>query len=475
MPLWTACDAAAATGGVAETAWNATGISIDTRSLQSGDLFVALKDQRDGHDYAAAALAEGAAAAMVSRIPGDVPADAPLLIVDDVIRALERLAIAGRERSRAQVVGITGSVGKTSTKEMLRRILEPQGKTHAAEKSFNNHWGVPITLARLPADAEFAVVEIGMSHPGEIAPLSRLARPHVAMVTTIAAAHLEAFDDLEGIAREKSTICEGLEPEGTAILNGDIGTSEILAAAAKEAGARVETFGSSESVTHRLISAVPDGDITVCQADVAGTRLLFKLATPGSHFAVNAVGALGAAHALGADLALACHALGNWAPPEGRGKIESFTLDPIDERMTFHLIGDAFNANPASMAAALDVLASAVPENSAGRIAQGRRIAVLGDMLELGPDETELHAGLAELPSLRAASLVHAVGPRMHELYKALPEVQRGIWTETAEELAGCAHTLVDAGDVILVKGSKGSRVSLVVDALRKLGHPMPS
>ena len=475
MPLWTAADAADATGGSVTADWNAAGISIDTRSLEPGDLFVALKDRRDGHDFAAAALAKGASAAMVSRVPDDLPADAPLLIVDDVIRALELLAAAGRARSKAQVVGITGSVGKTSTKEMLRRILERQGKTHAAEKSFNNHWGVPVTLARLPADADFAIIEIGMSRPGEIAPLSRLARPNVAMVTTVAAAHLEAFDGLDGIAHEKAAICDGLEPGGTAVLNGDIGASGILIAAAKAAGAHVATFGVSEGATHRLASARSEGAVTVCQAEVAGARLLFKLATPGHHFAVNAVGALGAARTLGADLALACHALGGWEPPEGRGRIETFTLDPMDARMAFHLIGDAFNANPASMAAALDVLASTEFKDGNGRIAKGRRIAVLGDMLELGPDEAALHAGLAELKSLRAASLVHAVGPRMRALYKALPDSQRGIWTETAEELAERAHTLIEAGDAVMVKGSKGSRVSLVVDALRKLGHPLYS
>ncbi len=213
--LWTDAEAVAATGGRATRAFAATGVSIDTRSLRPGDLFVALKAARDGHDFVAQALAAGAAAALVTHVPAGVAPDAPLLIVPDVQAALDGLGRAGRARARAKVVAVTGSVGKTSTKEMLRAALAPQGKTHAAEASYNNHWGVPLTLARLPPDADFAVIEIGMNHPGEIAPLARLARPHVVMVTTVAPAHLEAFaalGGLDGIAREKASICEGLEP-----------------------------------------------------------------------------------------------------------------------------------------------------------------------------------------------------------------------------------------------------------------------
>ena len=237
--LWTAQEAAAATGGETRGDWAATGVSIDTRSLTAGDLFVALKDTRDGHDFVADALAKGAAAAVVSRRPEGVPEGARLLVVPDVLRALEALGEAGRARSTARVVAITGSVGKTSTKDMLRYVLTGQGKVHAAEKSFNNHWGVPLTLARLPADADFAVVEIGMNHPGEIAPLSRMARPHVAIVTTVGAAHLEAFGSLEGIAWEKASIFEGLEPGGTAIYHGDIPQTPILAEVARRHATRL--------------------------------------------------------------------------------------------------------------------------------------------------------------------------------------------------------------------------------------------
>jgi len=472
MTLWSARDAAAATGGQAVGDWAATGISIDTRSLQEGDLFVALKDVRDGHDFVAQALDKGAAAAMVSHVPDGLAADAPLLIVDDVLPALEQLGIAGRARTKAQVIGITGSVGKTSTKEMLRAVLDRQGKVHAAEASFNNHWGVPITLARLPADADFAIIEIGMSNPGEIAPLSKMARPHVVMITTIAAAHLEAFDDLSGIAREKASICDGLESNGHAVLNGDVETAEILTQTAQSAGAQVSQFGEAEQLTHRLGSIQLTRDMTIGQARIDGTDVIFKLSTPGRHFAVNAVGVLGVVAALKGDLALAAQDLTLWQPPAGRGTVETLCLDPVDTKLSFDLIDDAFNANPTSMAASLEVLAATQPEDGIGRIHKGRRIAILGDMLELGPDEIALHVAIADLSTTHSLDLIHTSGPRMRALHEALPEEQRGEWVENAQDMTSRAHRLIDAGDVVLVKGSKGSKVSLVVDAIRKLGHP---
>ena len=471
--LWTAAEAAEATGGQTTADWQAAGGSIDSRTVAPGDLFVALKDARDGHAFVADALAKGASAALVSRVPAGVARDAPLLVVDDVQRGLERLGAAGRARTGARVIAITGSVGKTSTKEMLRAALTGQGRVHAAEASYNNHWGVPLTLARMPADTDFALIEIGMNHPGEIAPLSRLARPHVVMVTIVAAAHLEAFDSLDGIAREKASIAEGLEPHGTAILNGDLGTSPILTAAAARAGARIETFGETEGVSHRLLSVRLSGETTVAQAEIGGARALFKLHSPGRHFAVNATGVLAAAAALGGDLALSVTGFGQWRPYKGRGTVEHIGLDPTDDRLRIDLIDDAYNANPASMAAALTVLAAARPVDDIGRIGHGRRIAILGDMLELGPDERRMHAELADLPGMDGIDKVHCVGPRMKALQAALPGDQRGRWAETDDALARHAHRLLDAGDVVLVKGSKASRVSRVVDAIRKLGHPL--
>ncbi len=470
MTLWTAADAAKATGGRLTADWQATGVSIDTRTLRPGDLFVALADVRDGHDFVAAALEKGAAAALVSRIPEGVADTAPLLIVPDVLSALEGLGHAARARTRAKVVGVTGSVGKTSTKEMLRAILSGQGKTHAAEASYNNHWGVPLTLARMPADTDFAVIEIGMNHPGEIAPLARLAKLDVALITIVAPAHLEAFANVEGIAREKAAIFDGLVPGGTAIFNGDLDTTPILAAKAASLGLKAVTFGQAETAVWQLADARILDAATVCRASRNGQPLLFKVSSPGRHFALNALGALAVAEALGADPALAAHDLGRWAPPPGRGQRERILLDIVEETF-FDLIDDAFNANPASMAAALDVLIAARPTDGIGRVGGGRRIAVLGDMLELGDTETALHEAIARHPGLDAVHVIHCVGPRMRALHAALPRRQRGEWVETAPELAARARHLIDAGDILLVKGSKGAKVSLVVDALRKIGQ----
>ncbi|EAR52598.1 UDP-N-acetylmuramoylalanyl-D-glutamyl-2,6-diaminopimelate--D-alanyl-D-alanine ligase [Oceanicola granulosus HTCC2516] len=471
MALWTAAEAARATGGDNRTDWTADGVSIDTRTLAPGDLFVALKAARDGHEFVAQALEKGAAAALVTHRPEGVAADAPLLVVPDVLAALEALGRAARARTNARVAAITGSVGKTSSKEMLRAALERQGRTHAAEASYNNHWGVPLTLARMPADTEYAIVEIGMNHPGEIAPLARLARPHVAMVTIVAPAHLEAFDSIEGIAREKASIFEGLEPGGTAIINGDLPTTPILRAAAEAAGAEIVSFGTQAGNHHRLTDIKVHEGCTVASARLWRTEVHLKVATEGAHFAVNALGCLATAAALGADRSHALMGLACWAPPPGRGTRETLVLDDGVAVGAIELIDDAFNANPASLAAALEVLAAARPRDDLGHIGKGRRIAILGDMLELGPEAAGLHAAVADEPAMAHVDLVHCVGPLMRELHRALPDGRRGRWVENAEDLAAKAARLVDPGDVVLVKGSKGSRVSRVVDAIRKLGH----
>jgi UDP-N-acetylmuramoyl-tripeptide--D-alanyl-D-alanine ligase len=474
-PLWTSADAAAATGGMPTAHWAAGGVSIDSRTIAPGDLFVALTAARDGHDFAAAAFARGAAAALVSRIPEGLPAGAPLLVVPDVQGALEDLGRAGRARARARVAAITGSVGKTSAKEMLRAIFAAQGRTHASEASYNNQWGVPLTLARMPADTDFAVIEIGMNQPGEIAPLARQARPHAVMVTTVGAAHLEAFGTLDAIAVEKASICEGLEPAGTAVLHGDIPQTPILMAAAQRAGARIVTFGTGPANHHRLTDIRVRDGATVGQGRAWRSPFLLKVATEGRHFAVNALGVLALATALSADRARALIALSEWSPPAGRGTRERLALSGAQEGETLDLIDDAFNANPSSMGAALAVLAATTPANGQGRVGRGRRIAILGDMLELGPAETALHAALAADPAMARIDLVHAAGPRMRALHEALPDARRGRWAATAEDLVPHLRRLVDAGDVVLVKGSKGSRISLVVDAIRKLGQQAPA
>lgn len=337
MTLWTSQDAAEATGGRATRDFAVGGVSIDTRTIRPGDLFVALQAARDGHDFVARALEKGACAALVSRIPEGVAPDAPLLVVPDVLPALEALGRAGRARMRGKVVAITGSVGKTSTKEMARVALAGQGRVHAAEASYNNHWGVPLTLARMPEDTDFAIVEIGMNHPGEIEPLARLARPHVAMVTTVAAAHLEAFGAIEGIAREKGAIFRGLIQPGTAIIPEDLPVTQLLRDCADDAAAIVIGFGQ-QGMARPLKAETLDG-VTRVRARVLGETVDFMLASAGTHFVMNAVGMLAALSAAGADVAEAAKHLSDWRPPLGRGAVED--LDGI------RLIDDAYAGSPA--------------------------------------------------------------------------------------------------------------------------------
>ena len=472
MTLWTAEEAARATGGTVTGDWSATGVSIDTRTLQPGDLFVALKAARDGHDFVAQAFEKGAAAALVTHRPEGVDADAPLLVVDDVQSGLEALGQAGRARTGAKVVAITGSVGKTSTKEMLRAMLADQGRTHASVASYNNHWGVPLTLARMPRDTEFAVIEIGMNHPGEIAPLARLARPHVALVTTVAAAHLAAFDDVAGIAVEKASIMEGLEPDGISVLNADCDTADILTAKAQELGVRYITFGLDEA-DFTASTVTLKRDTTVVEAIANDLPLLYKVSAAGRHFATNGLGALAAASALGADLALAAQSLGRWRPVDGRGVREVIVLDPLEPAYSLELIDDSYNANPTSMAAALDVLAASDVVNDVGRVSKGRRVAFLGDMKELGGEADQMHEALSGLPAIQSIDRVHCIGPHMRALYNALPEHRRGAWTETAEEMAPRVASRLDSGDVVLAKGSLSMRLAVIVDAIRKMGHPL--
>jgi UDP-N-acetylmuramoyl-tripeptide--D-alanyl-D-alanine ligase len=473
--LWTVADAVAATAGQACGDWQGvTGISIDTRSIAAGDLFVALVgENRDGHAFVAQALAAGGGAAMVSQVPEGVADDAPLLMVGDTLEALGALGAAARARSAARVIAVTGSVGKTSTKEMLRIMLGCQGRVHAAERSFNNHWGVPLTLARMPADTDFAVIEIGMNHPGEITPLSRMVRPHVALVTNIEAVHLAAFGSVEEIADAKAEIFAGLEPGGCAILNRDNPYFDRLSAqvgGAGVAGVGIASFGR-DACDFLLEQATVCALATVVRARIGDMPITFKLGAPGAHFALNAVAALGAVTIVGGDLARAGLAMANWTSPDGRGRRWRVELGPasIDGEIT--LIDESYNANPASMRAALAVLAASPVTDDIGRIARGRRIAFLGDMLELGPTENELHAGLAELSELAEIDLIYLAGPRMRELHAALPAEKRGEWFEDSDKLAQKARRVVDAGDVCMVKGSLGMAMRWVIDAIKALGN----
>ena len=457
--LWTAEAVAAATGGRTDGGWVASDVSIDTRTLAPGDLFVALTGpNRDGHAFVAAALDRGAAGALVSRVPEGAFDPAGLVLVRDTRAALEGLGRWGRARTGAQVVGITGSVGKTGTKEALRHALARQGPTHASAASHNNHWGVPLSLARLPERVAFGVFELGMNHAGEIRALTALVRPHVAVITTVAAAHLEFFPSVAAIADAKCEIFEGLVPGGTAVLDRD---NEHFARTRRHAeaspAARIVTFGAHAEADWRLADLTPgaDGSEVVAVRRGGGPRIAYRLGTPGRHVALNSLAVLAAVEALGADPALAARALRDLRPPAGRGERRSLAL-PGGGRVT--LLDESYNANPASMAAAIAVLGQQRPA--------GRRVAVLGDMLELGPRAPELHAGLAGPLAAAGVDLVLTCGPLMAALHAALPAPRRGGHAEDSAGLAVVAREAVRPGDVVLVKGSLGSRMARVVEAL---------
>ena len=455
--LWTASEIAAATSGRASSDFNVNGISIDTRSLQPGDLFVALSAARDGHDFVAAALAAGAAGALVSRVPDGVAADAPLIMVPDVQTALHDMGRAARLRTKARVAAITGSVGKTTTKDMLCVLCAQQGRSHASVASYNNHWGVPLTLARMPRDTDYAVIEIGMNHPGEIAPLAQMAQPDVALVTTVAPAHLEAFGSLAGIADEKAAIFTGLSPNGTAIYFADLPTSDRLANVAKHHAQTVIGFGADHGDA-RLLSVQDDGVQLQCRAIIADQAVEFSLTARGLHFAMNALGVLCAARALGLDLRAAAKDLSLWTPEGGRGAIYDVAL----QNGTLRVVDDAYNANPASMAAAIETLA---------QLPATRRIAVLGDMKELGPDAAQLHAQLADLPAMQQIDQVHTVGPLAQSLNMALPKSRQGLHVDRAQDLMPDVPNQLQAGDAVLVKASNSMGLRQIVDLIRQLGQ----
>jgi UDP-N-acetylmuramoyl-tripeptide--D-alanyl-D-alanine ligase len=459
--LWSARDAAAATDGRASGDWRATGVSIDSRTVGRGDLFVALPGERfDGHDYVGTALGQGAAAAMIARdLPG-LPADAPLLRVADTMTGLAALARAARRRSRAKICAVTGSVGKTGTKEALALVLRGQGKTAASAGNLNNHIGVPLSLARLDADQAFAVFELGMNHPGEIAPLSDLVRPDVAIITTVEAVHLEFFADETGIADEKAAIMDGLASTGTAVLNRDNPHFDRLAAYAARRGIRrVVGFGAHPEATVRLVGCTLDDTGSAVDAAIAGRPLRFRIGAPGRHWVMNCLAVLAAVDAIGADVARAAADLAQLAPPKGRGARRTVRF----ARGTFVLIDDSYNASPPSMRAAFEVLGAALPG------AGGRRIAALGDMLELGPNAPALHAALAASLVAQPIDLVFTAGPLMAHLHEALPAARRGAHAPGAGELVAPLVTALRDGDVVLVKGSLGSRMGVVAGALGAL------
>jgi len=450
-----------ATGGrcPGDPATAISGFSIDSRTLEAGEGFIAIRGpSRDGHDFVPAALENGAACAVVEEAypEGD---EQRLVRVIDTFDSLNDLGRAARARAeRAVVIAITGSVGKTGTKEALRRALAPSGTVHASSKSYNNHWGVPLTLANTPRSVRFGVFEIGMNHAGEIDVLTRLVRPQIAIVTTVAPVHLGFFNSVEEIADAKAEIFNGLEPGGTAIINRDNPHYERLLAHARNQGAEIVAFGEAAGVDARLLSVELTPDGSRVSADILGETLDYSLGAPGRHLVQNSLAVLAAAKLAGADLRKAADALGVVPAQAGRGarRVIETKAGPVG------IVDESYNANPASMRAALATLGLAARETFP------RRVAVLGDMLELGEDGPKLHAELAEAVDEAGVDVVFACGELMGSLFQALPAERQGAYAKSSADLLPAVLEAVQPGDIVMIKGSLGSRMAPLVEALTR-------
>ncbi|MBZ9994542.1 UDP-N-acetylmuramoylalanyl-D-glutamyl-2,6-diaminopimelate--D-alanyl-D-alanine ligase [Mesorhizobium sp. BH1-1-4] len=460
--LWTSEALVAATDGrpLGPMPEGISGISIDSRSLQPGDAFFAIKGEAmDGHDFVTAAIKAGAGVLVVAegKLPSLGRLTAPIIVVEDVLVALEKLGVAARTRSQAKVIAVTGSAGKTTTKEALRHVLSSVGKVHASAQSFNNHWGVPLTLARMPVDCDYAVFEIGMNHPDEIRPLVKMVRPHVAIVTMIAAAHLGFFKNLDEIAKAKAEIFEGLEPDGAAVLNRDDARFKLLDKMAQAAGVEhVYGFGENARSTFKLTKCELHADHSDIAARISGHDMIARIGAPGRHMVQNVLAVLGAAHLVGADLDKVALALVDLSAERGRGKRHVLR----HSKGSITLIDESYNANPASMAAAMALL------NATPVTGEGRRIAVLGDMLELGDHSAKLHAALADLIVGTGTRTVFLGGPEMRSLADALPGDIETEYRAGVEELKPVLLAALKPGDVVMIKSSKGIGFAKLVDAL---------
>ncbi len=465
--LWTADAILDATGGrlVGPSPREITGLSIDTRTLEPGALYVAIRgDRLDGHDYVEAAFTAGASCALVaSDWPGLKSPEDPagsVIVVDDTLAGMGDIGRAARARGRGKIIAVTGSVGKTGSKEALRLCLGAQGTVHAAEKSFNNHWGVPLTLGRMPPETEFGIFEIGMNHAGEIRPLVQMVRPHIALITTVEPVHLGHFNGLEGIADAKAEIFEGIEPGGVAVLNRDNQFYDRLAQRARDVGVKeILSFGASDA-SDKADMRLTDVTLTSTGSDVTanfrGQEIKYRLSIPGRHIVQNSLGILLVVAAAGGDLEVAATELAGIAPQKGRGVRTVFEVAGGQVA----LVDESYNANPASMRAAFEAIAG-TPKTEFSR-----RIAVLGDMLELGAASEELHVALAENIADADIDLVFASGPFMEKLYQALPVAQRGAYGRNSEEIRAALIDEVRSGDLVMVKGSLGSRMGALVAAL---------
>lgn len=461
---WKAQDIVSATGGRTTGKWTATSVSIDTRTLKKGALFVALRGANvDGHAFVKEALQKGAAGTIVSH-PVDGVDTKHLVMVEDAEAALRDLGIAARARTRANVIGVTGSVGKTGAKEMLRTALSALGRTFASEANLNNQLGVPLNLANIPVDADFAIIEMGTNHPGEIAPLSKWSKPHVSLITTVDAVHLEHFDSIEVIADEKSAIFDGMGGAGIAVLNADNAYFTRCKKYAERKGLdRVLSFGTSHTANCRMAGYKIEDTHSVVEAEIAGTRTTYRIGAIGKHWALMSVAVLAIVDALKGDLAKAAAALQHFVEPEGRGKIKELAV----KGGRLRLVDDSYNASPVSVKGAVEKIAE-IRDATTGAC---RTVVVLGDMLELGEQAQDMHVGLVPTLVNNQMDIVFAAGKFMQDMFHALPEAMRGAYRPTSSELAPVVVGALKPRDLVLVKGSHGSRMDKVVDAIEKNAH----
>lgn len=464
--IWTAKEAAAATKGEIVSDWSATGVSIDSRSVEAGDLFIAITgDNTDGHKYVADAIKKGAAAAIVSK-PIEGVDQSKLLIVPDTFKAMEQLGVASRARTGATIIGVTGSVGKTSTKEFLAAAFGALGQTHASVKSYNNHWGVPYSLSTMHAGSDYAIFEMGMNHSGEITPLSQFVQPDISIITTVQSVHAGNFENgEEGIAAAKAEIFNGMKEGSHAVLNADNRWFDYLSAAAAAKGVKVHGFGETDKAEAKLIECLEASNGSRVKASILGEEIIYNLQIVGRHHVMNSLAVLLAVKLSGGDIQKAAKALNGLEALAGRGKQEKINIGDPSNPVT--LIDESYNASPASMKAAFKVLALIDPGRG------GRRIAVLGDMYELGNDSARLHKELALPLEAAGVQLVYTSGPLMKNLYDNLPQDRRGAHMDNTADLAQIVPDVLVPGDVVMVKGSRGGgdkpRMQLVVEALRAM------
>ena len=465
--LWNKFTAEAATLGQCKSFWEATGISFDTRKIIKGDLFIALPGKRDGHDFVKAAFDNGAAAAMVSKIPKGLNDNDKLLVVDDVMKALVRMAKSARNQSKAIFIGITGTSGKTSTKDMGGLVFNGFGKTHFSEKSYNNILGCSLTLATIPIDTEYVLVEIGTNSLGEIAELSHIVQPDHVIITDVSIGHIEGLKSLDNIVEEKASICSGQTQKGLAIIPSGIEKFSQLKAKVRNFGSNVISFGDDENSDMRISTLeVLGNSITSTIVDQKQKSWNLNLKTAGKHYMKNAAALLALVFSLKLNPSKAIFALESWSPLAGRGQVLEIEVKHSNYKISIYLIDESYNANPGSVKSSLETLAS-IYSYRKSKYKYNRRIAVLGDMLELGFFEVDEHVNISRFARLDKIDKIYCVGSRMRKLYDVLPSLKQGFWTETAEEMQHILVNKLKDGDIVMIKGSFSIGMNTIVNKLK--------